>query len=285
MAVTKDWELEFAGLTVGADTAFGVTSVKGLLDMPKVRTSDLTLLRRHGSFAGDDFLDARTITLEFSIFADGEYEMQERIGEFVEAFKIGDEQALMFQLPGVAGGVPARVWCRTRRRSVNMDLEYMYGVAKATVQLVAADPRIYVEQQQSDNIGLLVVSGGVTFPMTFNLTFGTVGSGGSMLLDNSGSFDAPVVFRIDGPVTDPVITNDTTGQVLSFTGFIGAGSYYVVDTAARSVLLNGTASRYNTIDASSDWFDLAPGLNSISFDAASYEADALLTATWRSASV
>lgn len=285
MAVSNDWELEFAGLSVGGDTSFGVTRVAGLLDMPAVRSSDLSLLRRHGAYAGDDFLSPRTITLDFSIHAASTADMEARMAEFVEAFSVGVEQALMFQLPGVAGGVPARVWARTRRRSVNMDLEYKYGVARASVQLVATDPRVYVEQQQSDNVGLLVVSGGATFPMTFDLTFGTVGSGGSMQLVNDGTFDAPVVFQIDGPVTDPSITNDTTGEVLSFTGTIAAGSYYVVDTAARSVMLNGTANRYNTLDASSSWFDLAPGVNDISFDADAYEADALLTATWRSAAV
>lgn len=285
MTVSYDWEIEFAGLSLGAETAFGLTGVTGLLDMPAVRSSDLELLRRHGAYAGDDFLAARTIQLDFSIYADSVEEMQSRMDEFLQAFVVGVEAPLVFQLPGVAGGVPARVWARTKRRSVMMDLEYKYGVAKASVQMVATDPRIYTDQQQSDNTGLLVVSGGATFPLTFPLSFGTVGSGGSMLLNNTGTFAAPVLFKIDGPVTDPVITNDTTGDVISFTGTIASGSYYLVDTAARSVLLNGTASRYNTLDASAVWFDLAPGINSISFDAASYEADALLSATWRSASV
>lgn len=285
MAVAGDWEMEFAGLALGAGSSFDLVSVSGLLDLPELRSSDLLLLRRHGAYAGEDFLAPRTITLELSIFADTDADMELRMAEFLAAFAVGAESPLQFQLPGVAGGVAARVWARTKRRNVVMDLEYVYGVAKASVQLVATDPRIYVEVEDTGSTGMREINTGHTFNVEFPLVFAGEPADGVVELVNAGGFDAPVLFRIDGPVSNPSITNETTGQTISFTTSVADGEYLLVDTAARSVLLNGTASRYNTIDAASVWFDLAPGTNSILFTGQVFDPDALLTATWRSASV
>jgi len=285
MSITEDWQMAYAGLLVGSSTDFGVIEIKGLLDLPSVRSGDQTLLRQHGLKAGDDFLGSRVVAVTMDIYGANKADMQLRTDEFLTAFTVGDEQALTFQLPGVAGGGVGRIMARVRKRSVRHDLDFLNGLTRATVQLEATDPRIYIEGQSSGTAELPLVSGGATFDATFDLAFGTAGTSGSFIAVNEGTFAAPVLLKIEGPATDPSIENLSTGETLSLTGTIAAGSCYLINTADRTVMLNGTASRYSELDASSVWLQLAPGDNDLKFRADAYHADALLTATWRSAYV
>lgn len=285
MAITGDWQVEFDGLSVGGDTDFGLVEVSGMLDMPGVRTSDKVLLRQHGEHPGDDFLGRRIITLDMDIYAINAADMQTRVDEFLLAFKPGAEQAMTFQLPGAAGGDAGRVNARVRNRSVAHGLDIVRGLTRASVQLVATDPRIYADLAQSDTTGLPVATGGfdlpiVTFPWTAT---GSGGAPGTVAATNNGTFEAGVSLKLTGPVTDPAVTNQTNGESMSFTGTIGAGTYYIVNTTDRTVLLNGTASRYSELDASSTWLQLQPGANELKFTADAFHADASMLATWRSA--
>lgn len=283
MAVTEDWQLDYSGLTVGGSTDFGLVSVSGMLDLPGVRTADEVLLNRHGLQAGEDFLGQRIITLEMDIFGVNDAAMQSRVDEFASAFTVGVERVLTFQLPGAAGGGVGRVMARVRKRKVQHGLNFVNGLTRASVQFVASDPRVYVDAEQTDTVGLPVSAGGITFNATFPVTFDAFVDDGSVSITNSGTFDAPLVIKIVGPVTNPSVENVTTGETLSISGTITAGTYYIIDTADRTVLLNGTASRYSELDASSTWLQLQPGSNTLQFRANAFHADASLTATWRSA--
>ena len=61
------------------------------------------------------------------------------------------------------------------------------------------------------------------------------------------------------------------------------GEFLVIDTDARSVLLQGTASRRSTMLPGSDWFALKPGATPVLFRARDYAPAARLTAEWRDA--
>jgi hypothetical protein len=86
---------------------------------------------------------------------------------------------------------------------------------------------------------------------------------------------------INGPVVNPRIENVATGQVISFTGEVGASSALVISSLERTVLLDG-ASRYSWLTAGSQWFDLAPGPNTFRFAGTSGSGSATLDfrSTW-----
>jgi phage-related protein len=68
---------------------------------------------------------------------------------------------------------------------------------------------------------------------------------------------------------NPSITHQELGLTLAFNITIAAGDYLLVDSNARTVLLNGTASRYSTL-VQPNWFDLSPlTSNTIRFNGAS----------------
>jgi len=284
MSVDADWEMEFAGVKIGGDTDFGLTAVSGLLDMPDIRSNDKMILRRDGLRPGDDYLGSRTVGIEFDVYGPTYTDMSSRATEFTGAFTRGDESPLTFRIPGVANGETARIYARTRRRRLDIDDSYAYGLGRAAVQLVASDPRIYTDSEQTVSTGMPVSFGGVTPNFVFDWEFaGTGGDLGQLNAVNAGNTSAPFVMRIDGPVTDPSIRNLTTGAELSFTGTVTSGNYVIVSTGQRSVLENGTQSRLSWLDPSSVWFDLAPGSNDIQFNGDVFDVAATLSATWRSA--
>lgn len=281
--VVADWQMEYGGVLFGDSSAFAIARIEGLLDTPELRSSDRQRLRRHGLIPGDDFLNGRTITVTFEVFGEDQATFNEAVERFQGALVPCDDEApLYFRIPGVAGGGKRLINCRPRRLSMPVDLDFFYRLPLATVQFYATDPLIYEGTEQSAISTLPTAGGGLEFDLTFDAVFGAVSTGGTIAATNEGTFDTSPVFRIDGPVTNPRIENVTTGKVLSFTGTIPEGQYLLVDVDARTVLLNGTASRYSWIDRDAVWWDLPPGTNEVTFRA-STTTEATLTMTWRSA--
>lgn len=126
--------------------------------------------------------------------------------------------------------------------------------------------------------------GGLTFPLVFPITFGGgSSSGGSTSWANLGNAATWPVFTINGPVVNPAIQNVTTGEVLEFQISLSAEEFLVVDSRRRTVLLNGTASRRNTLRPGGAFFRIRPGSNDIRFRAASYDAAVRLAVAYRHA--
>lgn len=167
-----------------------------------------------------------------------------------------------------------------------------------TIQLAAPDPMKY-------DIGLLTASTGLpsagTLGLNWNeaesttgldwqdptgLDWGVVGSNGTMSLTNGGRAPAWPVFTISAganPLVNPVITEQSSGRQLRYTGTLLAGQTLVIDTNpfARTVLLNGVADRRPFLTRA-EWFPIpANGSTSATFSADAYSATALLTAEWR----
>lgn len=280
--ITTDWQIEFNDLLTGDLTDYDLRLIEGVGGMAAIRTADQKLQRRHGLHPGDDFLDGRTITLEYDVTNADHAARVLLLDALFAAFKPGeDELPLVFQIPSIAGGGKRRINCRPRRRAMPIDLQFLYSISEITLQLESTDPRIFDNTESTDMVSLPTAGGGLNFPSTFNRTFGAVSTGGTITANNAGTFDTPVVLRVDGPATDPIIENVTAGKTLELDIELGASDFIEFDTEERTVLLNGTASRYSLLRRSG-WFDLAPGNNQLDFRAATTTA-ATLTATWRSA--
>lgn len=281
--VVADWELEYRGLLTGGDNPIALVQIEGLLDLPAVRSADQILLRRHGAHAGDDFADVRQIVLTYELFGETDAELAGLVAQLQAAFRPGGvEEPLVFQLPGVAGGAKAQVWCRPRRRQLPIDLTFHRRLPVAVIELVATDPLLYSAVEQTGSTSLPSASGGHAWPASWPWAWGAVSTGGTIIAINDGAFDADVSFRLDGPVTNPRIESLTAGRTIAWNGTLDVGEFLVLDTKSRTVLLNGTASRYADLDSSSRWFTLAPGSNELAFRA-STPSVALLSAAWRSA--
>jgi hypothetical protein len=264
-----DWQMTYNGLTFGASTVYGIQSMSGLHDLPEVRTSDRARARTHGQFQGSDYLGGRDIDVSVTITS--KHPSNAIWQAFSQALVAGqvDELPLTIQVPGVGLGGEIQVGARVRKLSLPISMDYYKGVGRANVQFHCTDPRMYSSTLQSVNFTQATTSGGLSFNATFNLSFGGAATGGTATCTNGGEFPSPWEATITGPIVDPRIENVNTGQIIYFIGTLAAGETLVVGTQDRTVLLNGTASRYSWIKQGTQWFDLAPGDNTMRLAGAS----------------
>lgn len=111
---------------------------------------------------------------------------------------------------------------------------------------------------------------GRVYPMRTPRTYPTAATSGVVLHNNVGTTYSHFVSRLYGPCRGPRLTNETTGQSLTFASelALAAGEYLEVDTANRTAFLasNGDASRLNYLDfLTSSWWRLAPGVNQVRY--------------------
>lgn len=281
MPTLNTGEMYYNGVTLGP-APFWIQSASGLADYPEVRTSDRALLRRHGLFAGDDFLGGRTLTVEVAILSDVSVAATHGYVEnFRRAFAPGGpELPLNFVVPGLAGSATGRIMCRPRKLSMATDGRHFRGFPVGLVELYATSPVIEREDAYTLVTTLPTAGGGLGFPVSFPISFGAQSTGGSIYGYNGGNFPASVNFRIDGPATNPKIEHVGQSKSIQVNIDLAAGEYLILDSKARTVMLMGTASRYNLIAAGSSWFDMGVGSNELRFSAATTTA-ATLTAVWR----
>lgn len=134
---------------------------------------------------------------------------------------------------------------------------------------------LYIDEAQ------IAAVAGLMVPFTIAATVVS----GMVEVTNAGTADTGLTLRIDGPVVDPRISLlvDGVTQTLRLDLTLTAGQWLDIDTRAETVTLNGSASRRG--QAYGDW-PILPGSTSgeLSWNAAAYEAAALLTVSWRDAS-
>jgi len=99
------------------------------------------------------------------------------------------------------------------------------------VTLRAPDPTFYTPTRHLVSFGLGGGGGAFTVPMPVPHAVGASTLDETVGIEYDGSWlDYPVI-RITGPITDPKITNVSTGDVLDFTGTtVSAGDWYEIDT-------------------------------------------------------
>lgn len=91
---------------------------------------------------------------------------------------------------------------------------------------------------------------GLDFTTHGGLLFGESNATGIMQLVNAGTAPTNPVYTLYGPLTDPTLTATTGGlrSELTYNARLGPGEFVVIDPAAPSVLLAGTASRRHLLN-------------------------------------
>ncbi|MFI8263684.1 phage distal tail protein [Streptomyces sp. NPDC085665] len=260
----EPWTMEYGGLLLGGPSAIVLHEPSGLIDSPEVRTSDRTLLQRHGASAGTDYLGARVVQLGFTVLDDP--------GALADVLRVfqpgGGDQVLRFAVPGLAGD-RGRLTARVRKRSAPVGSVFAAGAARFDVELWAADPVLYADQQSTARVVPLAPRGSVpVFPLRF--PFGFMKAGAVYVsppedIAVDGNTATWPTYTIKGPVVNPSIINRTTGERITVQITVPTAEVLTIDTRARTVLLNG-ASRYGALTSDSVWFPFRPGVARLEFD-------------------
>jgi phage-related protein len=103
--------------------------------------------------------------------------------------------------------------------------------------------------------------------------------GGKIYVVNAGNGIYYPTARINGPVLNPALRNNTLGKDLRFTIELAAGDYLDIDFKRKTVVDKTGLNRYSI--KSGDWWHLQPGTNEIRFLADAYDASAFVNFYWR----
>ena len=248
--ITRDYQYEFRGMLIGAGTGLIATKIKGLLSPPGVESQDRKRQDAHGSLPGRNTYNERRIEFDIAIDSVGGSPVEGLLQNLFRAYSLDDKGRLdqfVFQRPNGFG--KRFCWARMDDSDFESDFDVAHGLAVGSVALVANDPRYYSLQEFTDN--LVILNGNTN---------------GAAIVNNNGSVASAPVLEIDGPATNPRITNlDHDNRQLRLDLTIAAGQTLYVDAKARTVTLAG-ANYYRYMRVDSQWWKLQPGANHLTYD-------------------
>lgn len=237
-----------------------LTKVRGL-GSPNPRSDRRELTQRHGLLDNTKLYGGRVIELEGIAQGDTSLAAWEAYDSLRGALALGSPHIFRFLRTGYVG-IEHELVRVTVDSEVEDDLDMPSRVIGWSVTLVAADPRIYtaVLKNYEYNPLLSTTGGGMAMPMTFPLVFAASPYSHLSAL-NAGQFSTPPIYTVKGPVTDPIIDNDTLGLSLTFKVTLSSLDTLTVDVENRRVLLNGGLRQDLIVAKDSYWADLAKGTN------------------------
>jgi len=240
-----------------------ITEVQGL-DSPDFRATERDHEGTDGGFLDAEFEKMRTIVLQGQVIGD-----VSTVETFMDQLKSDwspRRTTIPFRYahPGVAQRV---VFVKPLGVRYSVNQLRRTGCADVQFTCQAEDPRIYDDAVVTVSLILGVpLTTGFAFNLGFPFGYGAPASPDGVTVTNYGNRPAPATITIPGPVTNPVIYNDTTSNVLSFSIDVASGDYLVVDLGNRTVKLNGSVSRRGAL-LEPDWFMLEVGSNFIRYRA------------------
>jgi len=161
--------------------------------------------------------------------------------------------------------------------SFDTDPKVGYGL-RTVVQLRADDPTWYDAVAQTI-IGAAGIAGTPTaYPVVYPRTYGTANINATTTFVNNGTWLSYPIITAIGPITGLVITNNTTGQVITTSGSISAGRTYTYDLryGKKTVYDDLGNNQIATVAASSNLatWAIVSGINSITIAATSSSSPA-----------
>lgn len=191
-----------------------------------------------GDWPSQPLRDARTVTLSGTVSSDA------GIGPLERAVRAYGAAPLV----GVLSGASAELGTLTAVGEVQGDPKVkIIHSRKATWMLTVKlpDPLLY-GPDTFGSAGLSGVAGtGRVWPRAWPRDWGVPAgvTPGAVSVPNAGRAAYWPRMRIDGPVANPVITCNETGDSLRYAGTLAAGQYLDIDCGVRRVLLNGFTSQ------------------------------------------
>lgn len=258
--VTRPGQVQYGPMLMGGGTSARWRQLTGWRDLPDAQIADSPRPQAHGAYPGSVYGDALTVTYDFLLR--GRYADKVAALATIERYAPMDgvERALVID----DGDGPWMRQARVIARSVPQDQDFRQGPVECSLQFLCADPRRYSLTERRVTSSLPSSSGGLVYPLTYPLDYGTSSSGAATAY-NDGAVAAPLVVTFRGPLVNPVLV--ASDWRLAFNITLAAGETLIADTAEGTALLNGTADRLYTIRNDSDPMErcvLRPGSTNLS---------------------
>jgi phage-related protein len=247
----------------GAGSPYQILSVDGLESLPAIRNQDDNRGYNDGMFSGRDFLSGRTVSIIFNTFGDSNGSAQTNYNTIQRTLlpQTSGTTPLFFKFPNSPASEQF-VNARVRALRTSVDPNYTYGYITSQVDFFCPDPNYYDSNLQTANM-LISAALGRTYNKTFNYTYGGGSATVTTTISNIGWATTYPTITINGPITNPVIGNSTSGNTLYFTGTYSALDTLEIDLYNQLITLNGNPARNLLI--SGTWFDAPPGNSNFFF--------------------
>jgi hypothetical protein len=256
--------------------------ITGLLDGADVRESSAVVPQGDGGLQGAHWLGLRPGTINGMLDPNWTRAAQEvAIQKIKRATRALRADAVMRWTPS-SDGIERMLRLRRTARSAfggRRPTTYQLAMTSRDAYVLASDESS-VEITPGSAAGELGIADPVTDPVTSALNVTA-----QQYAQNLGDAATWPRFRVDGPITNPEILSQTTGQRIRLVYTLNAGEWLDVYPQRGAILLGGSADRYGALDFDvSDWWLLQPGLNDVRLLAAAYTVPgAKLTVYWRHA--
>lgn len=279
-------EFTYKNITLSdIDIKYHITRTVGL-DTPGIRETREDKAGMDGQVDYQTFLGERLVILEGELGVIDSDSKEEAIWDLKDNFVVGNSYDWLKFEPK---GKPAmQLYCKCI--AVDIDDDVSKDLNTFSIGLVAIDPRIYSQTENTVTIYIPTSEGGRIYPKSYPKSYGTARIGGSANCINSGNFSTLPLVRMYGPLTNPQIKNySDNNKYVKINITIPAENYIEIDFANHtvmlcSVILDGTpASRYGYLDSGSEFFELVKGNNDIEFRDDSGNVSAYCKVIYRSA--
>ncbi|TSD68138.1 phage distal tail protein [Aeromicrobium piscarium] len=276
-----------SGITLGATDEYGVEwSLQEGSDLwqPKPSPRDVSGDRTvgDGAWSATEHYGPRVQQFEVHVHAPSHEELHRAHDRWRAALSLRGFRVIGFE-PGFSAGR----WSMMRLDGQVPWKEATPGpgraVAATSVSLRADDPLIYSDAIRQVITGAPSTTGGLVWPASWPATWDAVVTTGVLRLTNEGSEPTPILWRLDGPASDPVVTDTRTGGRWRLALSLEAGEWITVDAATRRVLASGNAQASRRPQWSGTWMSLPPGGGEYAFTAAGTDERTRLMATTRDA--
>lgn len=266
-----DYQMGVGTVLLGAGTSYDITRAPKGWGLPPVRTSDVPRPRDHGLFFGQDFLAGRTLTFEIAVLGDDAADAGLKVDALAAVWQPPAGDAVVPLSVKIPGQVERLLNGRPRRLAWILD-DLKAATPTAVLQYEVADPRWYAALLTTLSTPAATSGGGRTYNRVYPLVYAAGGAGGFIAAVNAGDYPTRPVITITGPSTTPRLEHVESGRYLQLDLTLAAAEFIIIDTDARTILLGGTASRFDKL--SGTWFELAPGTNTIRFTSADSQGTA-----------
>lgn len=235
-------------------------------DLPGIRTIRGQRSGQSGSYFGAQIYDSRRISIKGTIFSSSVTEALERRREIQMALPLYPERLAVRILDD--DGHAYLLYAQVIDFKMPISRARMKSLFK--LELEAPDATIYDDTGGSGLSAKLhkAVPGGVVMNSTspvFGFSFFFSAGNPNTSINNSGLIDVSPVITIEGRITNPVLTNVTTGQEFSMEGYSTADdAVTVIDMQNHTAKLND-GNVFGYIADVSEFWNLAPGTNEIRF--------------------
>ena len=245
------------------DTYKIIPDIVGLESPHYNNTTSQTAFTDGQSYYGA-YADYRELSLSFLIQCEGYADMwitskrrdiirvlNPKNGEITFRLELDDGQT--YDIQSIIAGVP------TITQS-----GYKPNNAICNIDLICYDPWFKDHTQGVKEISLS--TGGFKLPFVLPLNLGTYGYD---IITNNGDVASPCLIVINGPITNPVIENETTGESIIITRELVVGERLMIDTDYKTPYVryydtNGEyTDLFNAVDIDSVFFQIQPGDNTI----------------------